>query len=110
MSEITHIKNNSKSYLRNIYNTLFYDKKTQVDFRGIFFEKVFNVDSSINDFIEMSLKILLEYHDNTDDRHYVKTIYQLFDENNNSLFVKLIINNEYSYFSNRLIIDENIFL
>ena len=26
--------NNSKSYLKNIYNILFYDKKTQIDFRN----------------------------------------------------------------------------
>ena len=45
------------------------------------------------------------------ERNYVKTIYQLFDdENNNSLYVKSINNNEYvSYFSNRVIIDEDIF-
>ena len=33
-SEIDYIKNNnSKSYLKNIYNVLFYDEKTQIDFR-----------------------------------------------------------------------------
>ena len=32
----------------------------------------------------------------------------MFDENNNSSYVKSIINNDYSYFSNRVIADENI--
>ena len=36
----------SKSYLKYIYNILFYNKKTQTDFRGIFFEKVFDVNNN----------------------------------------------------------------
>ena len=59
MSEINHIKNNnSKSYLKNIYNILFYDKKTQINFRNIFYEKVFDIDSKQNDFLELSFKSL----------------------------------------------------
>ena len=49
-SEIDYIKNNiSKPYLKNIYNILFYESKTHIDFRGIFYEKVFDVNASIND-------------------------------------------------------------
>ena len=104
LSEINYIKNNnSKSYLKNVYN-LIYDSKTQIDFRkDIFYEKIFELNANENDFIEMNFKIELEYRD-------VKTIYQLLDlNNNNSLYIKSINNNEYSYFSNRVIIDENIF-
>ena len=76
LSEINNIKNNSsKSYLKNVYNILFYDKKTQVSFRNYFFEKVFDVNASINDFIEMSFKISLEY-ENISERSYVKTLYE----------------------------------
>ena len=109
-SEIDYIKNNnSKSYLKNIYNILFYNEKTQIDFRkDIFYEKVFDINAGINDFIEMNFKIELEYRD-TDDRHYIKSIYEIFDENNNRLYIKSITNNDYIYFSNKLIIDENIF-
>ena len=56
----------------------------------------------------MKFKINLQY-DDISERNYVKTIYQLLDENNNSLYIKSINNNEYSYFSNRIIVDENIF-
>ena len=56
----------------------------------------------------MYFKIDLEYQD-ISERDYVKTIYEIFDENNNSLYIKLTNNNKYPYFSNRLIIDENIF-
>ena len=42
-SELDYIKNNiSKSiYLKNLYNVLFYDDKTQINFKGIFYEKIF---------------------------------------------------------------------
>ena len=76
MNEINYIKNNiSKPYLKNIYNILFYESKTQIDFRGIFFEKEFNVNANKNDFVEMNFKIDLEYED-VSERNYVKTIYE----------------------------------
>ena len=43
------------------------------------------------------------------NQNYVKNIYEILDENNNRLYIKTISNDEYSYFSNRVIIDENIF-
>ena len=109
LNEINHLKNNnSTQYLKNIYNIIFYDKKTQIGFRNLFFEKVFDVNASINDFIEMSFKIDLEYED-ISERNYVKTIYEIFDENDNSLYIKSVTNNDYTYFSNRGIVDESIF-
>ena len=56
----------------------------------------------------MNFKIDLLYED-ISERNYVKTIYQIFDENNNSLYIKSVTNNDYTYFSNRVIVDENIF-
>ena len=110
LNETNYIKNNnSKSYLKNIYNILFYDKKTQISFRNLFFEKVFNIDSSKNDFIEMTFKISLQY-ESISERSYVKTIYQIFDENDNSLYIKSVDNNDYPYYSNKIFIDDNIFL
>ena len=107
LNEINYLKNN-KTYLKNVYNILFYDKKTQVSFRNYFFEKVFDVNASINDFIEMTFKISLQY-ENISERAYVKTLYELFDENDNSLYIKSVSNNDYSYYSNKIFIDENIF-
>ena len=109
LSEINYIKNNnSKSYLKNVYNILFYEKKTQIDFRNLFYEKVFDVNANKNDFIEMNFKIDLQYED-ISERNYVKTIYEIFDENDNSLYIKSVTNNNYTYFSNRVIVDENTF-
>ena len=107
LNEINYLKNN-KSYLKNVYNILFYDKKTQINFKDYFFEKVFDVNTGINDFIEMSFKISLEY-ENISERAYVKTLYELFDENDNSLYIKSVSNNDYSYYSNKIFINENIF-
>ena len=110
LNEINYMKNNkSTQYLKNIYNILIYDSKTQIDFRkDVFYEKIFDVNANKNDFIEIFFKIQLEYRD-IDDRHYVKTIYEILDENNNSLYIKSVNNNEYLYFSNKMTIDENIF-
>ena len=110
LSEINYLKNNkSTQYLKNVYNILFYNKKKQISFKdNIFYEKVFDVNGDLNDFAEMSFKISLEYED-ISERAYVKTLYELFDENNNSLYIKSVSNNDYSYYSNKIFIDENIF-
>ena len=111
LNEINSIKNNNnlKLYLKNVYNTLFYDSKKQISFNNnIFYEKVFDVNGDLNDFAEMSFKISLEYED-ISERAYVKTFYELFDENDNSLYIKSVSNNDYSYYSNKIFIDENIF-
>ena len=60
MSEIDYLKNNiSKSYLKNIYNIIFYNKKNQLILEIYFMEKYLLL--MLNDFIEISLKMLLEY-------------------------------------------------
>ena len=94
--------------LKNIYNILIYDKKTQIDFKNLFYEKVFDVTANVNDFIEIAFKIELEFLD-TDDRHYVKMICELSDENDNSLYVKSVKLNNYIRISFKMVIDENIF-
>ena len=109
LNEINHLKNTKTTqYLKNVYNILFYDRKTQVSFKNYFFERVFDVNAVINDFIEMSFKISLQY-ENISERAYVKTLYELFDENDNSLYIKSVNNNDYSYYSNKIFIDESIF-
>ena len=109
LNEINYLKNNnSNQYLKNVYNILFYDQKTQINFRNLFYEQIFDVNANKNHFTEIHFKIDLQYED-ISERNYVKTIYEILDENNNSLYIKSINNNEYSYFSNRIIVDENAF-
>ena len=111
LNEINYLKNNkSKSYLKNVYNILFYNNNEQISFKDkIFYEKIFELNANKNDFLEMSFKIELEYR-NINDRNYVKNIYEILDENDNSLYIKTISNDEYSYFSNKVTIDEDIFI
>ena len=110
LNEINYLKNNKPTqYLKNVYNILFYNEKKQISFKDeIFYEKIFDIDADINDFIEIKFKIGLEYR-HINNRNYVKNIYEILDENDNSLYIKSASNSEYSYFSNRVIIDENIF-
>ena len=111
LNEINYLKNNkSTQYLKNVYNILFYNNNEQISFKDeIFYEKIFELNANKNDFLEMSFKIELEYM-NINDRNYVKNIYEILDENNNNrLYIKTISNDKYSYFSNKVIIDDNIF-
>ena len=56
----------------------------------------------------MKFKIDLQY-ENISERNYVKTNYEIFDENDNSLYIRSVSNNNYTYFLNRVIVDEYIF-
>ena len=110
LNEINYLKKNKHTqYLKNVYNILFYNNNEQISFKDeIFYEKIFELNANKNDFLEMSFKIELEYR-NINDRNYVKNIYEILDENNNRLYIKTISNNDYSYYSNKIFIDENIF-
>ena len=44
----------------------------------------------------MNFKIDLQY-DDISERNYVKAIYEIFDENDNSLYIKSVTNNNYTY-------------
>ena len=52
--------------------------------------------------------MLLEY-ENINKKNYVNTFYEIFDLNNNSLYISAINNNDYQYFSNKVIIEKKIF-
>ena len=109
LNEINSIKiNNSKSYLKNVYNILFYNEEKQINSGEIFYEKIFVIDSNQDDFIEINLKMLIEYED-ISQKKFVRNIYEILDENNNSLYFSQINNDNYQYFSNKLSINENIF-
>ena len=110
LNEINYLKKNKAiQYLKNVYNILFYNNNEQISFKDeIFYEKVLDVDAAINDFIEIKFKIGLEYR-RINDKNYIKNIYEILDGNDNSLYIKSASNSEYSYFSNRVVIDEEIF-
>ena len=45
LSNLEKINNNSKIYLKNVDNILLYESKTQIDFRNIFYEKIFDINA-----------------------------------------------------------------
>ena len=80
LNEINSIKNNnSKSYLKNIYNILFYNEEKQINSGEIFYEKIFVIDSKQDDFIEINLKMLIEYED-ISQKKFISIIYEFLDE------------------------------
>ena len=112
LNEINNVKNNfNKVHLKNVYNILIYDKKTQIDFTNIFYEKIFNVNAKQNDFLEIAFKIEIEYLDKDSiiNRDYLEMICELFDENDNSLYIKSVNLDNYKYRSLSMIIDIDIF-
>ena len=100
--------NQNKSYLKNVYNISFYDKKTQINFSDLFYEKIFEVNSSINDFIEINFKNSLQC-EHISAKAFIKSIYEIKDMDDNALHAKTVDHNVYQYFSNRLLINKNIF-
>ena len=102
------MKNNkSTQYLKNVYNILFYDKKTQIDFRNIFYEKVFDVNANKNDFIEINLRILLDY-ENINESHLVFTAFKLIDDDD-ELYIATYHNKDKILYKNFVFISETIF-
>ena len=88
MSEINYLKKNkSTQYLKNVYNILFYDKRTQIDFRNNFYNKTFDVNANKNDFIEINLRMLLDY-ENINESHLVFTAFKLInDDDDDELYI-----------------------
>ena len=108
LNEINYLKNNkSIQYLKNVYNILFYNKKTQVDFRNNFYEKVFDVNANKNDFIEINLRMLLNY-ENINESHLVFTAFKLIDDDN-ELYISTYNNKDNISYKNFVFINETIF-
>ena len=106
---INYLKNNkSTQYLNNVYNILFYDKKTQIDFRNIFYDKVFDVNANKNDFIEINLRILLDY-ENINVSNYVFTAFKLIDDDDDELYIATYYNKDKILYKNFVFISETIF-
>ena len=102
------MKNNkSIQYLKNVYNIL-YNKKTQIDFRNSrFYEKVFNVNANKNDFIEINLRMLLDY-ENINESHLVFTAFKLIDDDG-ELYIATYHNKDKILYKNFVFINETIF-
>ena len=109
LSEIDYLKkNNSTQYLQNVYNILFYNNKTQIDFRNNFYNKTFELNANKNDFIEINLRMLLDY-ENINESHLVFTAFKLINDDDDELYIDTYHNKDKILYKNFVFISETIF-
>ena len=109
LNEIKYLKKNkSTQYLKNIYNILFYNKRAQIDFRNNFYNKTFELNANKNDFIEINLRILLDY-ENINESHLVFTAFKLINDDDDELYVATYHNKDKILYKNFVFISETIF-
>ena len=109
LSEINYLKKNkSTQYLKNIKNILFYDKRDQISFKDIFFNKTFELNIKKNDFIEFNLRMLLDY-ENIKEAHIVITEFKLYNDNNEQIYFSTYNNSDSISYKNFVFINKHIF-
>ena len=94
--------------LKNIINILFYNDKKQIDFKNNFFDNKFNLNIKKDDFIEIDLRMLLEYT-NIDNSNVIITEFRLYDDNDDRLYTATYNNSDYISHNNLVFINKNIF-
>ena len=99
--------NNNLTNLKNVYNIKYYDYKKQINFNESFFNKTFNLNFKKNDFIEIDLKIKLEYED-IDDSKIIKTEIKLYNDSNEEIFISNYFNKDSISYSNFVFLNKNI--
>ena len=96
-----------KIKLKNIKNILFYDEKELINFKRLFFDKTFEFNIKKNDFIEIDLKMLLDYQ-TISESDIVVTEFRLYDDS--SLLYTLSYNNGGNIsFQNYVFLNKHIF-
>ena len=101
------VNNNLTQYLKNIYNIKYYDYKKEINFNESFFNKTFNSNFKKNDFVEIDLKMKLEY-ENIDDSKIIKTEIKIYNDNNEEIFISNYINKDSISYSNFVFLNKNI--
>ena len=106
----TEINSLKKSrYLKKIYNIPFFNEEKLIKFNEVFFEKIFNVKASINDFIEIQFMFDLQANNAFKLIDNVKLEYKILD-NDTSLYSKEIkLIDKYKYSSDYIYIKEYVF-
>ena len=99
---------NDSIKLKNIKNILFYDERDQINFKGIFFNKTFELNIKKNDFIEIDLRLLLDY-ENIKEAHIVITEFKLYNDNDERIYTAAYNNGNSISYKNFVFINKNIF-
>ena len=99
---------NDSIKLKNIKNILFYDVRDQINFKGLFFNKTFELNIKKNDFIEFNLRILLDY-ENIKEAHIVITEFKLYNDNDEQIYISTYNNGDSISYKNFVFINKHIF-
>ena len=94
--------------LKNIKNMLFYDERDQINFKGIFFNKTFELNIKKNDFIEIDLRMLLDY-ENINEAHIIITEFKLYNDNDERIYISTYNNGDSISYKNFVFINKHIF-
>ena len=93
--------------LKNVKNILFYDERDQINFKGIFFDQTFELNIKKNDFIEIDLRMLLDY-ENINEAHITITEFRLYDDDER-IYIATYNNGNYISYKNFVFINKHIF-
>ena len=99
---------NDSIKLKNIINILFYNERDQINFKGIFFNKTFELNIKKNDFIEIDLRLLLDY-ENIKEAHIVITEFKLYNDNDEQIYISTYNNGGSISYKNFVFINKHIF-
>ena len=102
-NDLEQIENSIK--LKNIKNILFYDERDQINFKGLFFDRTFELNIKKNDFIEIDLRMLLDY-ENIKESHITITEFKLYDDDNNQLYIATYNNGDHISYRNFVFINK----
>ena len=109
LNEINYLKNNkSTQYLKNVYNLLFYDEREQIDFKNNFFNKTYEINIKKDDFIEIDLRMLLDY-ENIKESPITITEFKLYDDSDKEIYTATYNNGNNISFKNFVFINKYIF-
>ena len=99
---------NDSIKFKNIKNILFYDERDQINFKGIFFNKTFELNIKKNDFIEFNLRMLLDY-ENINESHITITEFKLYNADNEQIYIATYNNGDSISYKNFVFTNKHIF-
>ena len=101
-------KINNSIKLKNIKNILFYDERDQINFKGIFFDRTYELNIKKNDFIEIDLRMLLDY-ENINESHITITEFKIYNDDNEQIYIATYNNGDSISYKNFVFINKHIF-
>ena len=94
--------------LKSIYNVLFYNEREQISFKNNFFDKTYDINIKKDDFIEIDLRMLLDY-ENINESHITITEFRLYNDNDEQIYTNTYNNGNHISFNNFVFINKNMF-